>query len=104
MGSSFAIIWQEDAGPVYAGKLQLRETDVTLQGSTPDTGAADRTIARGAIARVTVVVDPAARLRGLPTVELTHAGTLIRLAAVSGGGAVYDLAGRLTATSAAVAG
>jgi hypothetical protein len=92
--TSYAVIWREGNGPLYAGKLELGAAALRLRGSGPRSSLARRDIAYADVAEVRIARTPTERLNGGPAVVLDRraAAPIIVVAALSGVGVVFELA------------
>jgi hypothetical protein len=88
---TYAVLWNEDGGPTIAGKLELSEGVLHLEG------------AQGRLVRLALPIDTIAsarigrnqaeRLRGLPVLILDLlGGGRIRITTLSGVGRLHELA------------
>jgi hypothetical protein len=90
---SYAVVWSEDGGPLFAGSLELESGAVRLDGRTDETPEPARQLPYGEIVGVGIEREPASRLGGRPTLVLTlRGGSLLRLASVVGAGSLRELA------------
>jgi hypothetical protein len=91
--TSYAVIWREGNGPLYAGKLELGAAALRLRGSGPRSSLARRDIAYADVAEVRIARTPTERLNGSPAVVLDRrAAAPIIVAALSGVGVVFEVA------------
>jgi hypothetical protein len=95
---SYAVVWSEDGGPVYAGKVELGQRSVLLAGRARPALESRRRLLYEELADLHVERRPAARLAGRPTLVLQrrHGGP-VRIASVQGLGALHELAEALAA-------
>jgi hypothetical protein len=96
---SYAVVWCENGGPVYAGGLELSDRCVLLAGRAREALESRRKVFYEELADVRVERRPRERLDGRPTLalELTHEGSLVRIAPVTGAGVIPELVERLAA-------
>lgn len=97
MTSSYAVTWQEGAGPVRHGKLELRADGLVLEGSDCY-GPQRRDVAYYDVSSAQVARIPSERLSGRQTLVVDH-GTVeaLRIAGVAQPGIISELAENLTA-------
>ena len=92
LASTYAVVWQEPGGPLFAGELALARGRLALEGSGPDGSLASLGIPYGDLAGVRVGRAPAERLNGLACIILERrAAPPISIGPVSGTGAVFDV-------------
>jgi hypothetical protein len=97
MKTSYAVTWQEGAGPVHSGKLELRPRGLMLEGSD-GSGALRRDIGYDQLTGVQVARAVPDRLCGRPTLVVDRRSTAsLRIAGVSQPGIISELAEHLTA-------
>lgn len=90
---SYALVWREEGGPLYAGKLELGPDALRVQGSSPEGLVASRAIAYAKLIGVRIGRAPTDRINGRPSLVLDRgAGRPISIAAVSGAGVVHEVA------------
>jgi hypothetical protein len=90
--STYAVVWQEPGGPVFAGKLALGPGRLVLGGSGPGGSLASFGIPYGDLASVRVGRTPEERLNGLACLVLERrGGPPISIGPVSGTGSVFDV-------------
>lgn len=90
---SYAVVWREASGPVCAGKLELGESALTLQGSGPCSSLEQSSIVYDDLTGVRVGRAPADRINGRQSVILDRgAAPPISIGAISGLGIVSELA------------
>ncbi len=88
---SYAVIWREAGGRIYAGKLELGPTALRLRGSS-EGFLGQTSIPYGDILGVRLGRSPSDRLNGSPTVILDRrAAPAISIAAVNGVGVIGEL-------------
>lgn len=93
---SYAIVWSEDSGPVYAGRLELCEGFVLLAGSARQARERTRNLSYDELARVWVERRPEGRLSGRPTLVVERLnGARVRVACLEGAGVLHELAEQL---------
>jgi superfamily II helicase len=89
---TYAVLWSEAAGPVRAGKLELGEDAIRLEG------AAARTIPYNEIAGLRVARGLAERIQGRPSLVIDLAGGgKLRIGSLAGPGTLHELAEKLLA-------
>jgi hypothetical protein len=90
-GMSYAVLWSENGGPMLAGKLELLDRVVLLEGANGDIHRCSldlRTIGSFRIGRSRIE-----RLQGRPVLVLEDGkGYRVRVTTLSGVGALYELA------------
>jgi hypothetical protein len=90
-GMSHAVVWSENGGPVYAGRLELGERSVELAGGAPGREA-HRKLLYDELAGARIERDRSARLAGLPTLVLDlHAGRRLSIASLRSPGLLPEL-------------
>lgn len=90
---SYAVVWREEGGPLYAGKLELGPDVLRVQGSSPEGLVASRTIEYPELVGVRIGRGRDDGINGRPSVVLDRGtGRPISIAAVSGVGVVHELA------------
>jgi hypothetical protein len=95
---SYAVIWREDDGPLYAGKLEFADTHLLLCGSASSGRESDQKLFYDEFADARIERRPDARLAGRPTLVLERSGgTRLRVGSLTGCGAIHELADRLLA-------
>ena len=95
---SYAVVWSENDGPVYAGHLELADRFVLLSGTAPQALESRRKLLCEELADVSFERRPGDRLGGRPTLVVARpSGPTLRLASIQGGGALHELAERLAA-------
>lgn len=91
--ASYAVVWRDEGGPLYAGKLELGPDALRVQGSSPEGLVASRTIAYAELVGVRIGRGPTDGINGRPSVVLDRGvGRPISIAAVSGAGIVHEVA------------
>ena len=97
--ASYAVIWRRPKGPIYAGRVELEQSTVRFEGTSPGRARGHvGTIPIEAIQSATVSRDRGSRLRDLPTLILELRGAApIQVAAVDGPGKLLELTERVTA-------
>jgi len=90
---SYAVVWSENDGCVYAGKVELGSRSALLAGTARPALESRRRLLYEEVSDVQVERRPAARLAGRPTLVLArrHGGP-VRIAAIDGAGALHELA------------
>jgi hypothetical protein len=93
---SYAVLWSEGEGPTLAGKLELVDDAIELEGRN---GSVVRlTLPLAEIASIRIGRTPAERLRGRPVLLLdVRDGAQVRVATLTGAGALHELADSLGA-------
>lgn len=98
--SSYAVVWQDDVlpgrGPLYAGKLELQERRLRLEGRSREGLPTVRTLDYGELGPVRMA--PASqRIGGRPTLVVERAdGLPLRLGTFDGRGLLTELAEQLS--------
>ena len=93
---SYAVVWREEQGPVYAGSLELRERCVVLGGSAPQARESRRELYYSEIDDVAVDGRAGARLDGRQTLVIDRRrAPNVRVASVEGAGTLHEIAERL---------
>ena len=98
--SSYAVVWQDELAPggtaVFAGKLELEESRLRLEGVSRDGRQCRRTVGYDELGAVHMAPS-GERLVGRPTlvVERPH-GLPLRLGTIDGRGALPELADQLS--------
>ncbi len=96
MKASYAVTWQEGAGPVQHGKLVLRPDGLVLEGSD-GFGPKTQSVGYGEMTGVYAARTPSERLSGRQTLVLDRGSAVsLRIAGVAHPGFVSELAERLT--------
>lgn len=97
MKASYAVTWQEGAGPVRHGKLELRPRTLVLEGSDCSSPPQRRAIAYDEVTSAQLTRDSTERLSGRPTLVVDWRGaTSLRIAGVAQPGLISELAESLT--------
>lgn len=97
MKASYAVTWQEGAGPVRHGKLELRRGSLVLEGSNCSGPPQRRAIAYRDVTSAQLTRVPTERLSGRPTLVVDRCGaTSLRIAGVAQPGIISELAESLT--------
>jgi hypothetical protein len=97
MKASYAVTWQEGAGPVRHGKLELRPGTLMLEGSNCSGPPQKRAIAYDEVTSAQVTRVSSERLSGRPTLVVARRGaTSLRIAGVAQPGIISELAESLT--------
>ncbi|HMJ00516.1 MAG TPA: hypothetical protein VK488_11830 [Gaiellaceae bacterium] len=97
MKASYAVTWQEGAGPVRHGKLELRTGSFVLEGSSCSGSAQRRDIAYHDLTSAQITRVSRERLTGRPTLVVDRRGaTPLRIAGVGQPGIISELAESLT--------
>jgi hypothetical protein len=88
---SYAVLWNEDEGPTLAGKLELIDDAIRLEGTN---GHAVRlSLPLGAVTAAHIGRTPTERLQGRPVLVIElRGGRRVRVATLSGAGALHELA------------
>lgn len=90
---SYAVVWSENGGCLHAGRLELADGAVLLEGTAEQACRALRQLLYEELACVRVERRPEARLGGRPTLVLEDAtGSRMRIVSVEGGGSLHELA------------
>ena len=97
MQASYAVTWQEGAGPVRHGKLELRPGTLVLEGSNCSGPPQKRAIAYDDVTSAQLTRVSSERLGGRPTLVVARRGaTSLRIAGVAQPGIISELAESLT--------
>ena len=98
MQASYAVTWQEGAGPVRHGKLELLPRTLVLEGSNSSGPPQKRAIAYGDVTSAQLTRVSAERLGGRPTLVVARRdATSLRIAGIAQPGIISELAESLTA-------
>jgi hypothetical protein len=90
---SYVVVWSENDGPLYAGRLDLARRSVLLEGTAPEVRRSCEEVSYDELGDVRVERRRGARLGGRPTLVLERRdGSRLRVASVEGGGALHELA------------
>jgi hypothetical protein len=101
---SYAVVWSENDGPLYAGKVELGRRWLVLAGAARPALESLRRLFFEEVADVHVERQAASRLAGRPTLVLERRqGGSVRIASVEGAGALHELAEALAAAREGVA-
>jgi hypothetical protein len=101
---SYAVVWEEGNGPVYAGRLELREGRLDLVGTAVGSGPKHRTLFFSELGPVWVERRRTLCLGGRPTlVAEIAAGPRLRIGSLDGAGALHELAELLHAGASGAA-
>ena len=93
---TYAVTWRGTTGVVHAGKLELGEKALTLEG-----GSARKIVRYDELAEVHVGRGMDERLQGRPALVLRReAGDTLYVSSVNGPGVVVEIAERLAALGA----
>jgi hypothetical protein len=88
---SYAVVWSKDDGPMTAGKLELVNDVIQLQGANGH--AVDLSVPLNAITRARIGRTAGERLHGRPVLMLDlGGGRRMRITTLSGVGALHELA------------
>jgi hypothetical protein len=88
---SYAVLWSEDGGPTRVGKLELCDHALFLDGTNGDSRPS--TLVLDEIASVRIARGRGDRLQGRPVLILERNGRgAVRVATLSGVGALHELA------------
>jgi hypothetical protein len=95
--TSYAVIWRENDGPLFAGRLEVSEEQLRLDGTSRHGQSSRQTIPLGELGDVGVGRAPDDRLAGRASIKLErrHGGRL-RLGSLDGRGALVELVDLLT--------
>ena len=97
MQASYAVTWQEGAGPVRHGKLELRPGTLVLEGSNCSGPPQKRAIAYDDVTSAQLTRVSSERLGGRPTLVVACRGARpLRIAGVAQPGIISELAESLT--------
>lgn len=93
MPQTYAVIWQENGFPPYAGKLVVGRRRLSLEGTAPGARQSLHRLLYEEIARVRMGRSHEERLEGRNTVVLERRqGAPLRIATVNGVGATNEVA------------
>jgi hypothetical protein len=96
MQASYAVTWQEGAGSVRSGKLELRPSRLVLEGAI-GSELHSRVVEYEDLRSVQIVRSPYERLYGLPTLLVgTRSADPLKIAGLSQPGIITELAEGLT--------
>lgn len=96
MRQSYAVVWIDGEGPLYAGTLELGRGRLRLAGSSPGLGLLTLELAYVNLAAARVGREPAERLDGAAVLVLERRqGPPLRIGSLSGPGTVQELASAL---------
>jgi hypothetical protein len=88
---SYAVLWSENGGPTLAGKLELRDRLVLLEGANGDPDR--RQLDLHSIASLRIGRSRIERLQGRPVLVFEDGdGNQVRVTTLSGAGVFYELA------------
>jgi hypothetical protein len=94
--ASYAVIWREAAGPLWAGKLVLGPTELRLESGAPRGRLATRTLRYADLSAVETTRLPEERIHGRPTVLVKRTGKApLAIATVESPGSLHEVAERL---------
>ena len=97
MKASYAVVWQEapEQGPVYAGKLELDEGAVHLEGISRDGSACRRALGYEELGALRMA-SSGERILGRPTLVVERADAEpLRVGSIDGRGLLAELADQL---------
>jgi hypothetical protein len=95
--TSYAVIWCENDGPLFAGRLELSDRQLRLDGTSRHGQASRQTIPFDELSDVGVGRAPVDRLAGRPSIKLERRhGVPLRLGSIDGRGALAELVDLLT--------
>ena len=95
--TSYAVIWREDGGPLFAGRLDVSDEQLRLDGTSGDGHASRQTIPFAELSEVDVGRRRDERMDGRPSIRLARRhGVPLRLGSVDGRGALAELVDLLT--------
>jgi hypothetical protein len=95
--TSYAVIWRENDGPLFAGRLDLSDEQFCLDGTSCDGHASHETIPFAELSEVDVGRGRDERLDGRPSIRVARRhGVPLRLGSVDGRGALVELVDLLT--------
>ena len=88
---SYAVVWSEEESAVHAGKLELRDRSLVLDGLN-GSGRIQRELPIGDVMSLRIGRSRGERLSGRPALmlQLTRSRT-VRLATLAGVGALYEI-------------
>ena len=101
MGKTYAVVWRKPNGPLFAGKLELGRSGLSLEGAGSGLEST-HTVAYGDLFAVRVGRASTERLDGRPTLVLEQrSGMPLHIGSVNGPGVVHELAAALGALQSA---
>jgi hypothetical protein len=101
---SYAVVWEEGNGPIYAGRLELRDGRLDLIGTALGSGPTHRTLRFCELGLVSVERRRVLCLGGRPTLIAEMPGRpRLRIGSLDGAGALHELAELLHAGAAGAA-
>jgi hypothetical protein len=96
MTGSYAVLWREGKGPIYAGKVELSARGLKFEGSCHDRLRASRAIGYEDLAGLSLTRAPQERIYGKLTLMLElREGGVVEIASVNGFGVVRELEERI---------
>jgi hypothetical protein len=96
MSRTYAVTWEEPGIPLRAGKLELRGSALSLEGSTDSGGESTVLVPYDELVGLRLAPSPQ-RLGGRPTLILDRLGQgLLRLAGIASPGVVLEIADELS--------
>ena len=96
MTGSYAVLWREGKGPIYAGKAELGARSLTLEGSCHGRQRSSLTIRYADLAGLSLTRAPEDRLFGKLTLMLElREGEAVDIAGLNGFGTVRELEERI---------
>jgi hypothetical protein len=100
----YAVVWSENDGPVYAGRLDVGPRSLRLAGSASEARRSRRQLFYRELTDVHVERRSQARLAGRPTLAFElPGGRLLRIASIDGAGSLHELDELVAAARAKVA-
>jgi hypothetical protein len=97
---SYAVVWSEAGSSLRAGKLELRDGSLFLEGANGG-GPVRREIAAREIESLWIARGPADRICGRPALVLQQREQpMIRLSALTGAGALHEIVDFISASRA----
>jgi hypothetical protein len=101
---SYAVVWSENGGPLFAGRLDLDERSLRLDGTADQSQQSRRHVWLEELADVRLERHASARLAGLPTLVLElRDGPRFRIASLAGAGSLQELAEQVSVARVAPA-
>jgi hypothetical protein len=101
---SYAVVWQDDqseaVAPVYAGKLELGERRLRLEGISREGRSCLRTMRYDELGSMHMA-RTGERLQGRPTLVVERNGGQLRVGTIDGRGLLPELADQLTTRAVA---
>jgi hypothetical protein len=95
---SYAVVWSENGGPLYAGRLDLKDRYLVLEGTAAKVSESGQKVFYDELGAVTIGHAAPDRLRGRRALLLTRrTGARVQIVPLQTAGALPELAERLAA-------